>query len=80
MKKLLLPAAVLVATALSAQTTLLSDDFESGLGNWTFGGVSDNNWIVNNSYTGFSGFILDTPFQPGNLQTNYLHIMNATAC
>ena len=80
MKKLLLSAAVLVATALSAQTTLLSDDFESGSGNWTFGGASDNNWIVNNSYTGFSGFILDTPFQPGNLQTNYLHIMNATAC
>ena len=36
MKKLLLSAAVLVATALSAQTTLLSNDFESGSGNWTF--------------------------------------------
>lgn len=88
MKKItLLATSLLVSIAGFAQTTLFSDDFESGDGAWTISGTGTNGWIVNNSYTGFSsqfGSIPDTPDQPsqisGSPQSNYLHIMNESAC
>lgn len=80
MKKLLLSALALFAFAVTAQTTLFQDDFESGTSNWNFNGSGDNAWTVNNSYTGWSPFIVDTPNQPGGTNTNYLHIVNGTVC
>lgn len=80
MKKLLLSGAALLAFGLSAQTTLFQDDFESGIGSWTIGGSGDNSWVVNNVYTGLNPIIVNTPNQPGNLTTNYMHIVNGTVC
>lgn len=80
MRKLLLASMAFCALSLNAQTTIFSDDFESGTANWTLGGTGDNSWVVNNSYTGFSTLITDTPNEPGNIQTNYLHITNGTVC
>lgn len=87
-KTTLFVTALLLGTASFAQTTLFSDDFESGDGAWTLNTVTGTNgWTVNNSYTGFTsqlGTIVDTPDQPsgitGNPQSSYLHIVNSTAC
>lgn len=82
MRKLLLSAAVLAVSFAQAQTTLFSDNFNSGGANWTFGGTGSNPWIVNNSYTG--SVFTSTPTQPGAItggpQSNYLHIHNPTMC
>jgi hypothetical protein len=85
MKKLLLSVAAMAAFGLSAQTTLFSDNFEGGSGNWTLnsGGFGSNDWIVNNAYVG--SFFTSTPSQPGGItnspNSQYLHIHNASlAC
>ncbi len=85
MKKLLLSGALLISATTIAQTTLFSDDFESGSGNWTLnvGGFGDNDWIVNNAYAGV--WLTSTPQQPGAItnspMSQYLHIYNqGTAC
>lgn len=84
MKKLLLAAGVFIAGAAHTQTTLFSDNFESGSSNWTFNGSGDNSWVVNNAYLGYSPFIVDTPNQPGSFtgapQSMYLHVVNNTIC
>ncbi len=85
MKKTLLLAGLLCSASLFAQTSIFSDDFESGSSNWILNtGSGDNQWVVNNSYTGYNPVIADTPDQPsgvtGSPQSNYLHINNVTAC
>jgi hypothetical protein len=86
MKKLLLSLTCLLFGALSfGQTTLFSDDFESGSGLWQLnGGSGTNTWVVNNAYLGFAGLIPDTPNQPGAItnspQSTYMHITNTTVC
>ncbi len=87
MKKItLLLAGLLIGASSYAQTTLFSDDFESGAGQWTLNssGAGSNSWVVNNAYTGFSGLIPDTPNQPGGItnspQSTYMHITNSTVC
>ena len=85
MKKILLFAGLLCSAAVFSQTTIFSDDFESGSTNWTLnGGTGGNVWIVNNLYTGYSPLIADTPGQPsgvsGSPQSSYLHIHNTSAC
>lgn len=86
MRKLLLCGFLALAGSTLSQTTLFQDNFASGSGNWTLGGVGDNSWVVNNAYTGYSLLgISDTPNQPagifGNPQSNYLHITNQSfAC
>lgn len=79
MKKLLLSVAVLIGFAANSQTTIFSEDFESGSSAWSFNGSGDNAWIVNSTYFG-GGFVTDTPDQPGSLQTNYMHIMSGLGC
>lgn len=80
MKKLLLSAAFMAAFGVNAQTTLFSDNFEGGSGNWTLnsGGFGSNDWIVNNAYVGT--FFTSTPSQPGGITNSpnslYLHIYN----
>jgi|GEM_PF-3498383 len=68
---------------LHAQTSIIwEDDFENGSGNWLLNipPNGDNQWIVNNSYTGLFPLIPDTPTQPGGItnapQSSYLHITN----
>ncbi|HNR86293.1 MAG TPA: T9SS type A sorting domain-containing protein [Taishania sp.] len=84
MKKLLLSISALLCAQLTfGQETLFQDNFESGSSNWTLNtGSAANQWIVNNSYTGFSGFINNTPNQPSGINgaptSNYLHIHNTT--
>lgn len=86
MKKLLLSTVCLFLGALTfGQTTLFSDDFESGSGLWLLnGGSGANTWVVNNAYIGFAGLIPDTPNQPGAItnspQSTYMHITNTTVC
>ncbi len=85
MKKLLLLAGTIVSMQTYAQVTLFEDNFESGAGNWTLnGGSGQNQWQVNNEYVGFSGFIDDTPAQPGTFtggtQSMYMHITNNSIC
>jgi hypothetical protein len=84
MKKLLLTGALLISALSFSQTTIFSEDFEAGSGNWTLnvGGFGANDWIVNNIYMG--SFFTTTPAQPGAINPpngNYLHIYNqATGC
>lgn len=85
MKRLLLLTISLISAYGFTQTTLFQDNFESGSSQWTLNtGSGDNNWVVNNSYLGFSGFIPDTPNQPGSFtngtQSTYLHITNQSVC
>lgn len=85
MKHMLLTGMLGLSALSFGQTSLFSDDFESGGGNWTLnGGSGDNQWIVNNEYLGFSPFITDTPNQPssftGGSNSSYLHIYNLSAC
>ena len=87
LKKLLLSLSVCfgIVSASFSQTTLFQDNFESGGGNWTLNtGSGDNNWVVNNAYTGFSGIIPNTPNQPGSFtngpQSTYMHITNQSVC
>jgi hypothetical protein len=87
MKKLLLSVTACLAVGLTSlgQTSLFSDNFESGPSQWTLnGGTGDNAWAVNNAYLGWTGFINDTPNQPGGIfgspQSNYLHIVNGLVC
>ena len=85
MKKLLLAGALFCSATLFSQTTLFSDNFESGSSNWTFSGTGDNAWIVNNVYiSGWDPFILNTPSQPAGItnspQSYYLHIMSGSGC
>ncbi len=87
MRKLLLASAALCALSMNAQTTLFSDNFESGGSNWTLNGGSGlNQWIINNEYLASSatfGFVQDTPQEPGAVTgspySNYLHIYNTSA-
>ncbi|MCR9171238.1 MAG: T9SS type A sorting domain-containing protein [bacterium] len=87
MKKItVLLAGLLVGFFSFSQTTLFSDNFESGSGQWVLNssGSGANNWVVNNAYLGFSGLIPDTPNQPGGItgspQSFYMHITNTTVC
>jgi len=89
MKKTLLFAGLLCSVTAFSQTTLFSDNFESGTSNWSLnGGSGTNKWVVNNAFTGYSisgiPIIADTPDQPlavtASPQSTYLHINNATAC
>lgn len=85
MNKLLLCGALFAGLSAKAQTTLFQDNFESGAGNWTLnGGTGSNQWLANNTYVGFSGFIDDTPSQPGTftggVNSTYLHITNNDIC
>lgn len=86
MKKLLLFGGALALTLNAySQTIIFQDNFENGSSSWQLnGGTGGNNWIVNNVYTGFSGFIPDTPAQPssftGGTNSTYLHITNAQFC
>lgn len=84
-KLLLLTAGLAFSVTAISQTTLFSDNFESGGGNWTLnGGSGGNNWIVNNVYTGFDPFIPDTPTQPGGITNSptstYMHVTNSSIC
>ncbi len=67
MKKLLLSVAILTTTVGIAQTTLYTEDFETGPGSFTLntadvsstsGTGGTNYWIVNNNYTGGSGSVI----------------------
>jgi hypothetical protein len=86
MKKLTLALFVIFTGHSFAQTTLFSDDFESGSTEWTLnGGSGTNQWIVNQNYlasTASFGLIPDTPNEPGGIvnspNSNYLHIYNTT--
>lgn len=88
MKKItILLASLLLGTSSFAQTTLFSDDFESGSGQWTLNasGSGGNEWVVNNVYLGgLFGLIADTPNQPAgitnNPQSTYLHVTNNAIC
>lgn len=85
MKILLLFGATLFLSPTFSQTTLFQDDFASGSSQWTLNtGSGANSWVVNNAYLGFSGFIPDTPNQPGGIsgspQSMYMHITNQTVC
>lgn len=85
MKTLLLLGATLFLSPAFSQTTLFQDDFAAGSSQWTLNtGSGANSWIVNNAYAGFSGFIPDTPNQPGGIsgspQSMYMHIANQTVC
>jgi len=86
MKKTLLLLGLVLSTSAYSQTTLFQDNFESGSGNWTLntGGSGQNQWQVNNEYLGYSGFIDDTPDQPGTFtggtQSTYMHITNNSIC
>lgn len=75
---------------IQAQTTIFSENFESGGGNWTLNsgdlgsipGATDNRWVINNIYQGgLFGLIPNTPNQPAGItgapQSNYLHITNS---
>ncbi|GAB5417182.1 MAG: hypothetical protein Crog4KO_20480 [Crocinitomicaceae bacterium] len=79
-------AGLLIGFTSISQTTLFSDNFESGSGQWTLNsaGSGSNNWVVNNAYIGYSGLIPDTPNQPGAItnspQSFYMHITNTTVC
>lgn len=61
MKHMLLTGMLGLSALSFGQTTLFSDDFESGSGNWTLnstdlsGSQISNHWVINNSYTGGSG-------------------------
>lgn len=82
MKKLLLFLGAFCMGNTYAQTTLFSDNFETGSSSqWTLnGGSGSNQWIVNNSYTGYASIIINTPNQPGGItggpNSYYLHIHN----
>lgn len=85
MKKLLLFGCALFTTFAFSQTTLFQDNFEAGSSQWTLNtGSGGNNWVVNNAYIGFSGFIPDTPNQPVTFtngpQSSYMHITNTSIC
>lgn len=85
MKKLLLFGCALFTTFAFSQTTLFQDNFEAGSSQWTLNtGSGGNNWVVNNAYIGFSGFIPDTPNQPVTFtngpQSTYMHITNTSIC
>ena len=62
-----------------AQSTLFFDDLENGSSKWVLNeGTGDNRWILNDIYTGYPGYIADTPPQPAGVtnrpHSNYLHI------
>ena len=85
MKKTLLFAGLLCSVTAFSQTTLFSDNFESGSASWTLnGGVGANKWVRNNAYTGYSGIINDTPDQPSGVtgfpQSYYMHVYSPAAC
>lgn len=79
---------VCIAIQTSAQTTLYTQNFETGLtpAGWNLGGTvpSGNEWIINNSYAGSPPFIPNTISQPGTFaggaNSYYLHIHNTSAC
>lgn len=82
MKKILFLVGVMCIGNAFSQTTLFSDDFETGTSTaWTLNaGTGGNQWIVNDSYTGYAPLIQDTPDQPvgiiGGPQSYYMHIHN----
>ncbi|MDB3907230.1 hypothetical protein N9355_07145 [Crocinitomicaceae bacterium] len=85
MKKItLLLLGLVLGTSSFAQTSLFSDDFESGDVAWTLSVTGTNGWVVNDIYAGFQPLISDTPDQPSqistNPQSNYLHVMNSDVC
>lgn len=85
MRKILLTTTLLCGISAQAQVTLFQDNFESGTGSWTLnGGTGNNQWMANNEYTGYPGFIDDTPTQPGSFtngpMSTYLHITNNQIC
>ncbi|AEA43309.1 T9SS type A sorting domain-containing protein [Fluviicola taffensis] len=85
MNKLLLLGSLSMGLSAYSQTTIFQDDFESGAGNWTLnGGTGQNQWLANNEFIGFTGFIDDTPNQPGTftggVNSTYLHITNTSIC
>jgi Secretion system C-terminal sorting domain len=85
MKHMLLTGMLGLSALSFGQTTLFSENFESGSGNWTLNGGSGNNqWILNAEYVGFSGIINDTPDQPssftGGVNSSYMHIHNTDIC
>lgn len=88
MRKLLLFLSVASAMSLNAQTILFQDNFETSTNSWTLNnGSGDNQWIINNLFTGdaFGGLIIvPTPNQPasftGGSNSNYLHIFNQPIC
>ncbi|MCC6701697.1 MAG: T9SS type A sorting domain-containing protein [Fluviicola sp.] len=85
MKHMLLTGMLGLSALSFGQTTLLSENFESGSGNWTLNGGSGNNqWILNAEYLGFSGLINNTPDQPasftGGVNSTYMHIHNTDVC
>jgi len=86
MNKILLYGTLVCAFPSFSQTTLFQDNFESGGSNWTVnGGTGDNQWIVNNVFTGDDFGIVDpTPDQPAAVTAGpnsyYLHIYNTDLC
>lgn len=83
MKKLLLIGCLASGFAVSSQTTIFSDDLESGSSNWSFSGSGDNSWRIDNVFYG-GGFVADTPNQPGGVtggpQSTYMHITSGLGC
>lgn len=90
--RLLLVYFCLSFNTINAQTTIFSENFNSGGGNWTLNssdlgsipGAIDNRWVINNAYQGgFFGLIPNTPSQPAGItgapQSGYLHITAALA-
>jgi hypothetical protein len=82
----LITCGLLLQGNLFAQTTIYSQNFNGTVSDWSLNttdagaGTNANYWIINNSYTGFSGLIPNTVNQPvgitGSPQSKYLHIVN----
>ncbi len=84
-KTYFLTVLLLISLISKSQTTLFSANFNGNNGGFNIlSGAGDNEWIVNNSYTGLTGLIINTPPQPagiiGNPNSEYLHITNSTIC
>jgi hypothetical protein len=85
-KKLLLALFAAYSLNAFAQTTIFSENFEGNSHAFTLNssGTGDNQWIVNNLYTGYAPFVPNTPNQPGTFtggtNSKYMHIHNVTAC
>lgn len=86
MNKLLLFGGLIASSTAFSQTTIYENNFNTGSASgWSLNtGTGGNTWIVNSEYAGFSGFVDDTPNQPGAItggpNSTYLHIYNAAAC
>ncbi len=85
MKNLLLFGGIALSLNAFSQTTIFLDNFEGGSSNWQLnGGTGANTWVVNNAFTGLTGFVDDTPAQPasftGGTNSTYMHITNSQVC